>query len=1053
MAKNVGQFCLALWINKDRYDTSDIESRPPFLLCLVVLVELEMKKLFLSEVKASKFIRSITFKDKKLPKEFSYNLQCLLVYLKNKKLENFPNNVSAQDIDVAIEFLLGFLADASKHLISGRILNEILEKVGSLVGDVMCVIQKLHPISIAKGDSSDINLCPRQILEKTENLKAQVEKYYKSFKFTPSQFPTVGGLSFLDSLLRKLNEMLKNVTCSDFMLKPHIVILEKELSSLTSLFRDVAEVHHKHEILKDFQRRTINLAYEAEIAIDSILSQYNALWHSFCSLPSIIEEVKHIRTEVTKMWSENIDLRPCTVVEPSKHLSIQHSNPMNDEEIVGFENDMKRIIRHLIQGTNGLDVIPIVGMGGQGKTTCARKLYNDDIIVSHFDVRAWCIISQTYNRSELLQELLRQVTNYKDEGDKDDVLADKLRKCLMGKRYLIVLDDMWDFMAWDELRLSFPNAENGSRMIVTTRLEKVGDYVMHNIDPYFLPFLTPEESCQLLQKKVFENEGCPPELEDASLAVAERCKGLPLVIVLVSGIIKKRKMEEYWWHEVKNSLFSYLGDSEEYSLSTMQLSYDNLPDHLKPYLLYMGMFPEDARIPVSKLISLWIAEGFVQNVESGRLTEEAAEAYLTDLISSNVVMVSRRRYNGKVKYCQIHDIVLHFCLEKSRKEKIMLAVKGHYSHFQPSDWKESRVRFSFSNELSEIASLGSKTRKPFHQHLRSVITTNDKGEFTKWNPFHQVSKLRLLKVLDLSSYGAYYLSLATFNPLIHLKYLAVSTLEFFFHPKSHLPHLETLIVKSNIHYSETLLLPAIFWKMEKLRHVEVVNLDKDKHWIFEDSSKLENLRILRKFAIDSHDAGSVDVLLRRCPNLQELVIEFRGDEEYSAVICPNFESLTQLQSLRLTINEDLALFKLHLPLNLKKLVLQGDHIERAISFIAILPSLEYLQLRYLNFDQHDEWCLGTGVKFRKLKLLKLTTLYISRWEASEESFPLLETLVIKGCYHLEEIPLSFADILTLKQIKLIRCNKESLEASAVRIKEEVEDTEGCNRIDLIIEKY
>ncbi|XP_015160519.1 putative late blight resistance protein homolog R1B-11 [Solanum tuberosum] len=149
-------------------------------------------------------------------------------------------------------------------------------------------------------------------------------------------------------------------------------------------------------------------------------------------------------------------------------------------------------------------------------------------------------------------------------------------------------------------------------------------------------------------------------------------------------------MEESWWNEVKDALFDYLdSECEEYSLVTMQLSFDNLPDCLKPCLLYMGMFSEDARIPASKLISLWIAEGFVENTESGRLMEEEAEGYLMDLISSNVVIVSKKGYNGKVKCCQVHDVVHHFCLEKSREEKFMLAVKGQYIQFQPLDWKGS----------------------------------------------------------------------------------------------------------------------------------------------------------------------------------------------------------------------------------------------------------------------------------------------------------------------------------------------------------------------------
>ncbi|KAG5587013.1 hypothetical protein H5410_047447 [Solanum commersonii] len=634
-------------------------------------------------------------------------------------------------------------------------------------------------------------------------------------------------------------------------------------------------------------------------------------------------------------------------------------------------------------------------MGGQGKTTCARLLYNNKIIVSHFDVRAWCIISQTYNRKELLQDIFSQVIGFKVKVDEVGELADMLWKSLLGKRYFIVLDDMWDGMAWDDLRLSLQDGENRSRILVTTRLEKVGEYVKHHTNPYFLPFLTLKESWELLKKSVFQKKSCPSELYDVSLEVATRCKGLPVVVILVAGIIKK-KMEESWWHEVKDALFSYLG--------------------------------------------------FVQNVESGRL-EEAAEGYLMDLISSNVVMVSKRgRYNGKVKYCQVHDIVLHFCLERSREEKFMLAVKGNYSNFKLSDWKESRVSFSFSYELSEIAS---KTRKPFHQHLRSLRMTLIEGEVSNWNSFSQFSKLRLLKVLNLSSHIVGRLSSATLQPLIHLKYLAVCARKFDFHPESHLPHIETLIVLCP--FMRTVL-PPIFWKMKTLRHVEindaVFDLKNNKKWISEESSKLENLRILKQVAIKIGCDDNVDVLLRRCPNLQELEIGILCDED-SVEIC-QLESLTQLQILRLSIDSfQLNVSKLHLPSNLKKLVLRGTRIESIVSSIGGLPSLEYLQLVLPTFIQLKEWCLG-DVTFHKLKLLKLEYLNISRWDASEESFPLLERLVIKKCHELEEIPLSFADIQTLKQIKLVQCRNKSLEASALKIKEEAEAIGGSDVIDLIV---
>ncbi|KAH0668907.1 hypothetical protein KY289_023400 [Solanum tuberosum] len=291
-------------LEKDGDDTFCFEIEPPYVLFLVVLVELEMKKIFLSELKASKFTRSRTFKDKKL-------------------LKIFP-----------------------RHLRSPLRLNEVLEMIGVLVGDILCVVQMLPLGSTIEEDAIKIDLGTIQILEKTKDLKARVETYYKSLKFIPShEFPT-----------------------------PHVGILVKELSSLTHVFKDAAKVQHEHEILKDFQTCTVSLAYEAEVAIDLILVQSNVLEHSFCSLPGIVKQIKHIYTEVTKMWSENLPVRPYSVVELSKHLPIEYSNLMNDEDIVGFEKAEEKISHFLTRGTNKLAVILIVGMGGTRQNNLCSKV-------------------------------------------------------------------------------------------------------------------------------------------------------------------------------------------------------------------------------------------------------------------------------------------------------------------------------------------------------------------------------------------------------------------------------------------------------------------------------------------------------------------------------------------------------------------------------------------------------------------------------------------------------------------------------------------------------
>ncbi|KAL3534500.1 hypothetical protein ACH5RR_002961 [Cinchona calisaya] len=245
-------------------------------------------------------------------------------------------------------------------------------------------------------------------------------------------------------------------------------------------------------------------------------------------------------------------------------------------------------------------------MLGLGKTTLAYSVYKYPSINIHFHVCAWSCISQVYEKDSLLFDIFDQIvgkTIRSHETNREDFVQ-KLYQSLKGRKYLIVIDDIWDIKAWNNLKGPFPDDENGSRILFTTRHRAVA--LETNSIPYSLRLLSPEESCELLWLRLFNGETCPPELSTISKSIARNCKGLLLAVILVAGILKRSKRKEDCWEHVSNKLVSLEASD------ILEFSYKHLPDCLKPCFLYFGTFPEDTIISASKLIRLWICEGFVQ---------------------------------------------------------------------------------------------------------------------------------------------------------------------------------------------------------------------------------------------------------------------------------------------------------------------------------------------------------------------------------------------------------------------------------------------------------
>ncbi|KAJ1384864.1 Virus X resistance protein-like, coiled-coil domain [Sesbania bispinosa] len=433
-------------------------------------------------------------------------------------------------------------------------------------------------------------------------------------------------------------------------------------------------------------------------------------------------------------------------------------------DIIGREENKNEIIELLKQtNTNqNVSLIAIVGMGGLGKTALAQLVYNTAQEHKLFDKWMWVCVSDDFEVKTVVKKMLKSLNN-NTLGDLEvDILQKMLQEELNGKRYMLVLDDVWNEsqLKWNALRTHLMCGGEGSKVLVTTRSTMVSQIMGVN-SPFVLKGLTKEQSWTLLKKLTFGEDASRmnPNLESIGERIAEKCGGVPLAIRTMGGILQTINEEEDQWLSILNGDVWRLCKEKQSIMPVLKLSYQHLPLELRQCFAYCYLYPKDWEIEKDELIHLWMAQGYLERSNKTQSMEDVGNQYIKILLMRSFFQdTSLNKYNDVISF-KMHDLMHD--LAKSVVEN------DCHLNTEPREIVERPMHISFvSSTFSSLHWLDARK-------LRTILCTRTRhGNVWDVNQL-TIKKLKYLRILDLS-YSSITELPDSIDKCKHLRYLDLS---------------------------------------------------------------------------------------------------------------------------------------------------------------------------------------------------------------------------------------------------------------------------------------